>query len=155
MQDSHGFVWLGTNDGLNCFNGLNSKIYRNVLNDKFSLGNNFVQALFEDENQDIWVGTNSGLYIYDRKHDRFSHFDKKTPYGVFISSEVKKIIKSGNGLVWIATLGQGLFVYDQEKDSLHQNSLQASFMWDVCESGSNIYSSSCLLYTSPSPRDRG
>lgn len=142
LQDSHGFVWLGTNDGLNCFNGLNSKIYRNVLNDKFSLGNNFVQALFEDENQDIWVGTNSGLYIYDRKHDRFSHFDKKTPYGVFISSEVKKIIKSGNGLVWIATLGQGLFVYDQEKDSLHQNSLQASFMWDVCESGSKIYSSS-------------
>lgn len=45
MQDSYGFIWLGTSDGLNCYNGRGNKVYRNVLNDKFSLENNFVQAL--------------------------------------------------------------------------------------------------------------
>lgn len=142
LQDSYGFVWLGTNDGLNCYDGLTSRIYRNVLNDSTSLGNNFVQSLFEDENHDLWVGTNSGLYIYHRQTDSFSYFDRRTPYGVFISSEVKRIIKSTDGLVWIATLGQGLFVYDPVQDTLQQNSLQSSFMWDVCESPTRIYSSS-------------
>jgi ligand-binding sensor domain-containing protein len=54
MQDSYGFIWLGTSDGLNCYNGRGNKVYRNVLNDKFSLENNFVQALFEEENHNIW-----------------------------------------------------------------------------------------------------
>lgn len=102
-----------------------------------------MQALFEEENHNIWVGTNWGLYIYDREYDRFTYFDKKTRYGVFISSEIKKIIKSESGLIWIATLGQGLFVYNPQTDVLTQNSLQTSFVWDVCENNSgHIYASS-------------
>ena len=62
IQDSYGFIWLGTSDGLNRYDGRGNKVYRNVLNDKFSLENNFVEALIE-EDQNIWVGTNSGLYI--------------------------------------------------------------------------------------------
>lgn len=142
MQDSYGFIWLGTSDGLNCYNGRGNKVYRNVLNNEFSLENNFVQALLEDD-QHIWVGTNGGLYRYDRMNDRFAPFKKKTRYGVFISSEVHKILKTRNGLLWIATLGQGLFIYDPVKDVLTQNSLQTSFIWDLCESNAGrIYTSS-------------
>ena len=43
MQDSRGFLWFGTNDGLNRFDGLNFKVYRRVDNDSLSLGNNFIQ----------------------------------------------------------------------------------------------------------------
>lgn len=143
MQDSYGFIWLGTSDGLNCYNGRSNKVYRNVLNDKYSLENNFVQALFEEENHTIWVGTNWGLYMYDRKSEHFTYFEKRTDYGVLISSEVKKIIKTHNGLIWIATLGQGLFIYDPHKDTLTQNSLNTSFIWDLCESDSRrVYASS-------------
>ena len=53
MQDSYGFIWFGTSDGLNCYNGRTNKVYRNVLNDKYSLENNFVQALFEDGYIDV------------------------------------------------------------------------------------------------------
>lgn len=142
MQDSYGFIWLGTSDGLNCYNGRSNKIYRNVLNTPFSLENNFVQALLEDD-QNIWVGTNGGLYLYNRSNDRFIPFEKKTRYGVFISSEVRKILKAKNGWLWIATLGQGIFIYDPQKDILTQNSLQTSFAWDLCESdGGKIYTSS-------------
>ena len=115
IQDSYGFIWLGTSDGLNRYDGRGNKVYRNVLNDKFSLENNFVEALIEVD-KNIWVGTNSGLYIYDRDTDRFSCFDKTTQYNVYISSEIKKIIKTENGLIWIATLGQGfLFMIRKQR----------------------------------------
>lgn len=131
MQDSYGFIWLGTSDGLNRYDGRGNKVYRNVLNDKFSLENNFVEALLEVEGN-LWVGTNAGLYIYDRSTDRFNYFDKTTQYGVSISSEIKKIVRARNGLIWIATLGQGLFIYDPKTDVLTQNSVQTSFIWDIC-----------------------
>ena len=123
IQDSYGFIWLGTSDGLNRYDGRGNKVYRNVLNDKFSLENNFVEALIE-EDQNIWVGTNSGLYIYDRATDRFSYFDKTTQYGVYVSSEIKKIVKTENGLLWIANLGQGLFIYYPKTEVLTQNSIR-------------------------------
>ena len=65
IQDSFGFLWIGTSNGLNCYYGSGNKIYRNVLNDKYFLGNNFVGSLME-EGEDLWIGTSSGLYIYDR-----------------------------------------------------------------------------------------
>ena len=133
LQDSYGFIWLGTSDGLNRYDGRGNKVYRNVLNEKFSLENNFVEALIEVD-KNIWVGTNSGLYIYDRDTDRFSYFDKTTQYNVYISSEIKKIIKTENGLIWIATLGQGFFIYDPKTEVLTQNSVQTSFVWDLCQS---------------------
>ncbi|MDR1881531.1 MAG: response regulator [Prevotella sp.] len=143
LQDSYGFMWFGTSDGLNRFDGRKFKVYRNDIQDSFSLRNNSVQALFEDKNGNIWIGTSSGIFIYDRKSDKFRRFDKKTQYGVFISGEVKKIIKTGKGLVWIATLGQGLFIYDPETDVLEQNSKYTSFVWDIGEdSTSRVYSSS-------------
>lgn len=143
LQDSYGFIWLGTSDGLNRYDGSGNKVYRNALNNKFSLENNFVEALIEVD-QDIWVGTNAGIYIYDRATDSFSYFDKTTRYGVYISSEIKKIIKTQNGLLWIATLGQGFFIYDPKTEVLTQNSVQTSFVWDICQSSDQkkIYISS-------------
>lgn len=143
LQDSYGFIWFGTSDGLNCYSGSANKVYRNVLNDKYSLENNFVQALFEEENGNLWVGTNGGLYIYDRNSDRFTYFNKRTGYGVVISSEIRKIIRTHNGLIWIATLGQGIFTYDPKTETLTQNSLYSSFVWDICESDAHyVYVSS-------------
>lgn len=143
LQDSYGFIWLGTSDGLNRYDGSGNKVYRNALNNKSSLENNFVEALIEVD-QDIWVGTNAGIYIYDRATDSFSYFDKTTRYGVYISSEIKKIIKTQNGLLWIATLGQGFFIYDPKTEVLTQNSVQTSFVWDICQSSDQkkIYISS-------------
>lgn len=142
IQDRYGFIWLGTSDGLNCYDGRGNKVYRNALNDKKSLENNFIEALLEVD-QNIWVGTNSGLYIYNRAADSFSYFNKTTQYGVYISSEIKKIIKTENGLLWIATLGQGLFIYNPQTERLTQNSVQTSFVWDVCQtSDKKIYASS-------------
>jgi len=143
LQDSYGFMWFGTSDGLNRFDGKQFKIFRTDNQDKFSLGNNSVQALFEDSNRNIWVSTNEGIYIYHRPNGRFILFDKKTQYGVSISSEVRKIIETGKGQIWIATLGQGIFVYDPKTGVLTQNSLYTSFVWDISQDQTyRIYTSS-------------
>jgi len=59
---------------------------------------------------------------------------KRRSIDVYISSEIKKIIKTENGLIWIATLGQGFFIYDPKTEVLTQNSVQTSFVWDLSQS---------------------
>ena len=73
LQDSYGFIWIGTSNGLNRYDGYTSRTYRHVEGVSRSLGNNFISSLMED-NQDIWIGTNNGVYIYHRSTDDFSFF---------------------------------------------------------------------------------
>lgn len=143
LQDSYGFIWFGTGDGINRFDGRQFKVFKSDIKDKYSLGNNSIQTLFEDENKDIWVGTSNGIFIFDHTKGIFTPFDRKTQFGVSVSSEVKKIIKSKKGKIWIGTLGQGFFIYDPETKSLIQNSTQTPFVWDIEEDITNrIYISS-------------
>jgi signal transduction histidine kinase/ligand-binding sensor domain-containing protein/DNA-binding response OmpR family regulator len=143
LQDSYGFIWFGTSDGLNRFDGQHFKTYKSDIKDKQSLGNNSIRTLYEDENKDIWIGTSNGIFIFDHIRETFYPFDVKTQFGVAISSEVKKIIKSKKEQIWIATLGQGFFVYDIHSGTLTQNSQYTSFVWDIAEDITNrIYISS-------------
>jgi ligand-binding sensor domain-containing protein/anti-sigma regulatory factor (Ser/Thr protein kinase) len=71
-QDSKGFLWVGTLDGLNRFDGYEFKIYRNVENDSTSLVKNRVETIYEDSKGRLWVSTvNSGLQYYNRATDAF------------------------------------------------------------------------------------
>lgn len=131
LQDSYDFMWFGTSDGLNFFDGRNFRIFRNDSRNEFSLGNNFVRSLFEDKSRNIWVGTSKGIFIFNRKIETFSFFEKKTEDGVLISSNVNKIIESDSGNIWIATSGQGIFIYNPATGLLIQNSIYTSFIWDL------------------------
>ena len=69
LQDRQGFMWFGTSDGLNRFDGKNFKIFRHIPKDSTSLGNNIVRTIFEDERQNLWVGTNRGIYIFNSQQE--------------------------------------------------------------------------------------
>lgn len=143
LQDSFGFIWLGTGNGLNRFDGYNFKVYKNNSKDKSALRNNSIWSLYEDENKNIWIGTSKGIFILNLSTETFTPFLKTTKYDVLISSEVKKIIKSKNGLIWISTLGQGLFIYNPQTDELIQKSKETAFSWDISEDVSGrVYVSS-------------
>src|SRR6185436_3299773 len=71
VQDRYGFLWLGTTDGLNRFDGKNFKVYRNQPHDSASLCNNIINYLCLDSSGTIWAATNGGLCYYDFSRDAF------------------------------------------------------------------------------------
>jgi len=74
LQDSKGFMWFGTRDGLNRFDGYSFKIFRHDIQHPGGLGHNFIQSLHEDINGKIWAGTDFGIFIYDPLTENFTHF---------------------------------------------------------------------------------
>jgi signal transduction histidine kinase/DNA-binding response OmpR family regulator/streptogramin lyase len=65
LQDHHGFIWMGTYDGLNRYDGREFRVFRNRLNDTASLPHNYIYALHEDRSGNLWVGTGQGVVRYD------------------------------------------------------------------------------------------
>ncbi len=74
MQDKLGFMWFGTRDGLNRFDGLSYKVFRNDPLNPNTIGSNAIMCLSEDAHKKIWVGTEKGLYIFDQLTEKFTQF---------------------------------------------------------------------------------
>jgi ligand-binding sensor domain-containing protein len=74
LKDVYGFLWIGTLNGLNRFDGNNFKIYFNDPNKKSSISGNEINGIIEDSLHNIWVGTKTGLSRYDIKADTFTNF---------------------------------------------------------------------------------
>ncbi|HAW08881.1 MAG TPA: hypothetical protein DCW42_06910 [Bacteroidetes bacterium] len=136
MQDSRGFMWFGTNDGLNRFDGVNFKTYRKQQNDPYSLGNNFIHCLIEDSYGRFLIGTKSGLYLYNRDLENFSHIiiDKKKEISV------NSIIEDPDGKIWVATNGQGFYELDSDLSvkahylsNNSKNGLKNNFIWSIAK----------------------
>lgn len=120
LQDSQGFMWFGTKNGLNRYDGHNFKIFNSETNQSNGLGNNFIFGLFEDSRGTIWVGTGGGIYTYDPSTEKFTHFNKVSNHGEYISGYVGEIKESINGDILFAVNSQGFFRYSIEKDQLDQ-----------------------------------
>jgi signal transduction histidine kinase/ligand-binding sensor domain-containing protein/CheY-like chemotaxis protein len=105
IQDHSGFIWIGTADGLNRYDGKRFVSYTHKNSDSTSLSDNFVAELFEDHLGRIWIGTRSGLNVYDEKNNSFIHVPLKG-FAKNIYSPV--ITEDRNGIIWAGTDGAGL-----------------------------------------------
>lgn len=75
MQDSKGFMWIGTKNGLCLYNGYEIKRYFNIDKNENSLNHNFIRAVFQDDKNQIWIGTDRGLCRYLPEFDIFQRYD--------------------------------------------------------------------------------
>ncbi|HEY9045397.1 MAG TPA: two-component regulator propeller domain-containing protein, partial [Ohtaekwangia sp.] len=123
VQDSRGFLWFATDDGLNRFDGYEFKIYRNHPDDTTSLLKNSINRIYEDNRGLIWVATrHGGLHIYNRAQDNFS----RVP-GYAFDCEVNEIIEDKN-CIWVAGVKSGYAFADQYTKALHPR-LQKHFVF--------------------------
>lgn len=116
VQDSAGFIWLGTNNGLCRFDGKQFRQFRK--NDGCAISNNNILHLAVDRNGRIWLSLDNGVDIYDPSTDEFSHFDAATDDGTQIRNRAIKIMEDSDGEIWISTVKEGLFRYNPETDHL-------------------------------------
>src|ERR1700733_3492395 len=71
IQDDDGFLWFGTINGLNRFDGYTFKTFYSDPGDTTSIGSNFIRCLYNDSRGVIWVGTNKGVYTFDKVGEKF------------------------------------------------------------------------------------
>lgn len=119
LQDKVGFMWFGTKDGLNRYDGNQIRAFKHDEQDPYSIGNNTIWSLLECPNGDIWVGTEKGVFIYNPISERFTLFDKKTSTSETINHWVTSMKMDKEGNIWIAA-GR-LFCYSLTTDELYIN----------------------------------
>lgn len=127
IQDRLGFIWFGTNGGLNRYDGTEFKIYVHDLYDSNSISNNIINTIYEDDQGDLWIGTQNGLNVFRYKTNSFSLFktDPNDPNSLS-GNIITAIAKDSQGNYWIGTDGGGLNKLDPQsgKFIVFQNNIQ-------------------------------
>ena len=116
LQDSRGFMWFGTENGLNRYDGYRFTVYLQDPEEPASLSENNIRCLFEDRSGRLWIGTvEGGLNRFDPLEEQFFHY-RNDPKDVssLSNNRVWSIGEDGNGILWIGTLGGGLDRFDPE-----------------------------------------
>ncbi|RXF68672.1 hybrid sensor histidine kinase/response regulator transcription factor [Arcticibacter tournemirensis] len=138
LQDESGFMWFGTKDGLNRYDGSSFKVYQHQFGKKGSIGNNFIRSIKQMDKDHLYVGTDAGLYIMDKVTETFSKLILKASGNSSISSAVNALVVDKKGNLWIATMSQGLYIYSPKSQKLRKveiekTNLDVSTFWSVME----------------------
>jgi len=112
LKDDKGFIWIGTQDGLNRYDGYKFKIFRNEPSNTNSLSNNYIETIFQDNEGVLWIGTRNGLNKFNTMLNTFERFYYNDKDPTTIShNNVKSINQDKNGELWFGTLN-GLNSYN-------------------------------------------
>ena len=125
FQDQQGFIWVGTKDGLNRFDGYRFKVFQHDPFDESTISNNHINCILEDRAGRLWIGTKSGLNLMDRKANTFQLFPLCLRQGQDMagmdagssecSRDVNSIMEDMDGNIWIGTNGNGLYKYSPHR----------------------------------------
>lgn len=173
LQDSRGFMWFGTKDGLNRYDGHNFMIYQHNPFDSTSVSDNFIHRLFEDSRGRIWIGSISGdVNVFYRESEIFCRILQEKMHGdKLTTNEITAIAEAPDGTMWLATKGDGLiqilvdgangchcsyrqFLHDPADDRSLSSDLVANLffdengvLWVGTENGLNQYDKSTKSFT--------
>jgi ligand-binding sensor domain-containing protein/class 3 adenylate cyclase/predicted metal-dependent HD superfamily phosphohydrolase len=109
IQDDNNSLWIGTQDGLNRFDGRSFEVFSS--DDTPGLESEYVKSSLKTADGKLWFGTTNGLTVFDPKTEKFRTF---SPNGK-IALQIESITLDENGLIWMATTGRGVMTFDPEK----------------------------------------
>lgn len=143
-QDNNGFMWFGTYDGLNKYDGYSFRVFRNIIGDSTSLSDNHVYCIESDVNNNIWVGGLNGLSIYNSVKLKF-HSPKFQPVhsnaGIGLSDEIH-VIRRVKNRMFVGTNSNGLIIYRED------NPLGRQIVLNNSDKEESDYSVNCIEYDS-------
>jgi signal transduction histidine kinase/ligand-binding sensor domain-containing protein/ActR/RegA family two-component response regulator len=141
LQDSRGFMWFGTREGVDRYDGYNFTVFKNKAGDDKGLANNVVNAIVEDARGYLWIGTwGGGLDRYDRKTNTFIHYKHDPNNPTSLSSNlVLCLLRDSKGAIWVGTEDGGLNRMDSSNPGHfyhyeHQNGVPRSVASNVIKS---------------------
>lgn len=116
LQDSDGFIWIGTGNGLNKYDGTKFTVYKNDKNDSSSISNNYINSLFEDKEGTLWIGTNQGgLNSFNKYREEFTSYKHNSLDSNSIGpGSIYAINQDNFGNLWIAVNPTGLYFFDRQ-----------------------------------------
>ena len=135
IQDKEGYLWFGTIDGLNRYDGYEFRVYSNDPTDSFSISDNFISSLFEDKDGYIWVGTVNGYFNrFDRKTEKFTryyindyfeiveqpnptYYDFPLAFSRNQTNSITAIKEDTAGYLWISTWNNGIIRFDKKTET--------------------------------------
>lgn len=136
-QDSFGYIWIGTNDGLNRYNGNEFKVYKNIKNDDNSISNNMISSLVEDNNKNLWIGTDGGLNKMNLYTGEITRYLVSEEDKLYSNTVVDELLFDTKGRLWVCTIN-GLNLYDSENDTfikVAEEYLENKGIQDIAEDG--------------------
>ncbi|MCP4220416.1 MAG: histidine kinase, partial [bacterium] len=116
-QDSKGFLWFGTEDGLNRYDGYDLKVYKKDPDDPGTLSSNWIQAIHEDKSGTLWCATRGGgLNRFSRSRQTFIHYRHEPGNPDSLSHDIIwALYEDPKGNLWLGT-DNGLNRFDVEKE---------------------------------------
>ena len=117
FQDSQGFIWLGTENGLNRYDGYEFIIFKHEPSDSNSISHSWIWDIFEDSQKNLWIATWNGLNKYNPNQNTITRYLPNPDEAYSISgARPTSICEDQDSLLWIATWGGGINIYDPETD---------------------------------------
>ncbi len=128
-QDQQSFMWFGTGDGLNKYDGYKFSVYKHSPSDSTTISNNMINCIVEDHSGNLWIGTMNGLNRFDPQTEKFERYLHRSDHENGICNNyVKSLLIDSNGYLWIGTdhglnrldLSNGQFsIYDFDEKLHH------------------------------------
>lgn len=126
FQDSEGFMWFGTQEGLNRFDGYQFKVFTSSTRNNDSLSSEWIHSIIEYDSDTLWIGTLVGINIFDKPTQTFKHKKNvENVQGSLKNNTVRILFKDSNGGVWVGT-DAGLDYYNKQKDEFEHVQLPES-----------------------------
>jgi len=109
FQDSRGFIWFGTRDGLNRYDGSELIVYRNIPSDTTSLSDDYIRCIYEDKQHTLWIGTINGLNRFNLGSNNFTRLKHRDRDNTSLGNNlVTSLAEDAQGSLYVGSFGGGL-----------------------------------------------
>lgn len=119
FMDSEGFMWFGTWDGLNRYDGSNIRVFKPDVFREGSISNNIIRDILEDKNDNLWIVTEDGINRFNKQNERFTAFLRNNSMVTYRENNIRATLDA-DSVLWCSKFGKGIFRYNNQKQCFEE-----------------------------------